>query len=377
MVYRVGERSAEILIRELFEAAGVRIGGTSRHDLQVHDRRFFGRVLSDGNLGLGDSYMDGMWDSPALDETICRLLQVGFYDDVRPGLRECVSILRARLFNLQRLGRAFEVGRRHYDIGNDLFEAMLDSRMIYSCGYWRNAHSLEEAQLAKLDLVCRKIGLKPGMKVLDLGCGWGGFARHAAQAYGAEVTGITVSREQAELAGQRCRGLPVEIRLEDYRAARGTYDAVISLGMLEHVGPKNYRTYMEVTHRCLAPHGVALVQTICGNESVRRLDPWMNRYIFPNGVLPSLVQMGRSMEHLLVLEDVHNFGPYYDRTLMAWHDNLRGAWRRLGSRYDERFRRMWNYYLLSCAATFRARRHQLLQLVMTRTGAPQPDCRHS
>jgi cyclopropane-fatty-acyl-phospholipid synthase len=372
----VGARSAETLIRELFEAAGVRIGGTSRHDLQVHDHRFYRRVLAEGNLGLGETYMDGLWDSPALDEMIERLLRAGVYGKAKATPREIALLLSARLLNLQKLGRAFEVGRKHYDIGNDLFEAMLDPRMIYSCAYWRNAHCLEEAQVAKLDLVCRKIGLKPGAKVLDLGCGWGGFARHAAEAYGAEVTGLTVSREQAELAARRCRGLPVEIRLEDYRAVRGRYDAVVSLGMLEHVGPKNYRTYMEVSHRSLAPHGVALIQTICGNTSVRYVDPWIDRYIFPNGVIPSLDQMSRAMQGLFVIEDVHNFGPYYDRTLMAWYDNLRAEWPRLDARYDARFRRMWNYYLLSCAATFRARDHQLLQLVLTREGDPQPDCRH-
>ncbi len=377
MLAAVGTRSAEALIRELFEAAGVRIGGTGRHDLQVHDPRFYRRVLGDGNLGLGEAYMDGLWDSPAIDEMIARLLQGGLYDRARTGPREIALFLGARFCNLQRIGRAFEVGRRHYDIGNDLFEAMLDSRMIYSCAYWRSAHALEEAQLAKLDLVCRKIGLKPGAKVLDLGCGWGGFARHAAENYGAEVTGLTVSREQAELAERRCRGLPVEIRLQDYRAVHGRYDAVISLGMLEHVGPKNYRTYMEVSFRCLAPHGVSLIQTICGNRSARYVDPWMNRYIFPNGVIPSLDQLSRAMQGLFVMEDVHNFGPYYDRTLLAWHENLCAAWPHLGAHYDERFRRMWNYYLLSCAATFRARHHQLVQLVVTRAGAPQPDCRHT
>jgi cyclopropane-fatty-acyl-phospholipid synthase len=358
------------------ETAGVRVDGTARHDIQVHDPRFYARVLSGGNLGMGETYMDGMWDSPAIDEMACRLLRAGLYDRVRIGPREILMLARARLFNLQSLRRAFEVGRRHYDVGNELFEAMLDSRMVYSCGYWRNSHSLEEAQLAKLDLVCRKIGLKPGMKVLDLGCGWGSFARHAAEAYGAEVTGITVSREQAKLAKERCRGLPVKIHLEDYRNTRGNYDAVISLGMFEHVGPKNHRTYMEVTDRCLLPHGVALVQTICGNRFSPHMDPWISGYIFPNGALPAPVQLAHAMEGLLVLEDVHNFGPDYDRTLMAWYDNLREAWPRLGARYDERFRRMWNYYLLTCAATFRARYNQLLQLVMTRTGTPQPDCRH-
>jgi cyclopropane-fatty-acyl-phospholipid synthase len=377
MLVTVGARHAEKLIRELFEAAGVRIGGSSRYDLRVHDPRFYRRVLTDGNLGLGESYMDGFWDSPAPDEMIERLLRGGVYDRARASPRAVALILSARLLNAQRLARAFEVGRRHYDIGNDLFEAMLDSRMIYSCAYWRNAHSLEEAQLAKLDLVCRKIGLKPGATVLDLGCGWGGFARYAAEAYGAEVTGLTVSREQAALAARRCRGLPIEIRLEDYRAARGQFDAVISLGMVEHVGPKNYRTYMEVTHRCLAPHGVALIQTICNNRSARYIDPWMDRYIFPNSVIPSLDQLAVAMQGLFVLEDVHNFGPYYDDTLMAWHANLETQWPSLAARYDARFRRMWNYYLLSCAASFRTRNHQLLQLVMTPAGSPQPDCRHT
>jgi len=373
----VQEQSAEAFVRGLFETAGVRVGGTARHDLHVHDPAFYARVLSGGNLGLGETYMDGLWDSPAVDEMACHLLRTGIYDRVHLGPLELLMLVRARTLNLQSITRAFEVGRRHYDVGNDLFEAMLDPRMVYSCAYWRNARDLEEAQLAKLDLVCRKISLKPRMKILDLGCGWGGFARFAAETYGAEVTGITVSRAQAELARERCAGLPVEIRLEDYRVTRGRYDAVVSLGMLEHVGPKNHRTFMEVAERCLVPHGVALIQTICTNKTSPHIDPWMNRYIFPNGALPAPVQLARAMEGLFVLEDAHNFGPHYDRTLMAWHENVREAWPQLNPRYDERFHRMWTYYLLSCAATFRARYNQLLQLVVTPIGASQPDCRHT
>jgi len=372
----VERRSAETFVRAVFESAGVRVGGTARHDLQVYDRRFYARVLAEGNLGMGETYMDGLWDSPAVDEMLFRLIRSGLYDRARVGARGRLLLLRARLFNLQSLRRAFEVGERHYDVGNDLFEAMLDARMTYSCGYWRNVRTLDEAQCAKLDLVCRKIGLKPGRRALDLGCGWGSFARYAAEVYGAEVTGVTVSRAQAAWAAERCRGLPVEIRLGDYREVSGSYDAVVSIGMLEHVGPKNYRTYMQVTDRCLAPHGVALIQTICSNQISCYLDAWMNRYIFPNGVLPALEQLERAMRGRFVLEDVHNFGPDYDRTLMAWYGNLRGVWSRLGSRYDERFRRMWTYYLLSCAATFRARYNQLVQLVMTQIGTPQPNCRH-
>jgi len=351
------------------------VDGPARHDIQVHDPRFYDRVARDGNLGLGETYTEGMWDSRAVDEMIERLLRAGTREREPTGPREIAALLRARLVNLQSLRRAFEIGRRHYDIGNDLYAAMLDPRMIYSCAYWKKASSLEEAQLAKLDLVCRKVGLKPGMKVLDIGCGWGGFARHAAAVYGAEVTGITVSRAQAEWAVASCRGLPVEIRLEDYRTTRGSFDAVVSLGMLEHVGPKNYRTFMQVVDRCLAPGGAALLQSIASNTSERALDAWMGRYIFPNSVLPSLAQVALAMEGIFVPEDVHNFGPYYDHTLMAWYQNVSEAWPSLGAHYDARFRRMWSYYLLSCAGSFRARHIQLLQLVLTRTGTHQPHCR--
>ena len=272
---------------------------------------------------------------------------------------------------------AFEVGERHYDLGNDLYQAMLDKRMNYTCGYWKDAATLDEAQEAKLDLVCRKIGLQPGMRVLELGCGWGSFAKYAAEKYGAEVLGVTVSKEQVALGMEQCQGLPVELRLQDYREVEGTYDAVISIGVMEHVGYKNYRTYMQVVDRCLKEDGIAFVHTIGGNRSATSSDPWTNKYIFPNGMLPSIAQLGAAMEGLFVMEDWHNFGPHYDRTLMAWHANFEAAWPELKANYDERFYRMWRYYLLSCAGGFRSRNNQLWQIVMTRTGTPQPDCRVS
>jgi cyclopropane-fatty-acyl-phospholipid synthase len=279
--------------------------------------------------------------------------------------------VKARLFNLQ-AAHAFEPGERHYDIGNDLYRPMLGERMMYTCAYWRDADTLDAAQEAKLDLVCRKIGLRAGMRVLDLGCGWGGFAAFAAERYGAEVVGMTVSREQVAWAREHYAGLPVDIRLEDYRNATGSYDAVVSIGLMEHVGPKNYRGYMELVSRCLAPGGVAFIHTIAGNRARSQIDPWFQKHIFPNAVLPTLGQLAAAMAETLVPEDVHNIGEHYDRTLMAWWDNFDASWPELRQRYGEPFYRMWKYYVLSSAAGFRSRHFQLYQIVATSLGTPQP-----
>jgi cyclopropane-fatty-acyl-phospholipid synthase len=252
---------------------------------------------------------------------------------------------------------------------------MLDRRLNYTCAYWRNARNLDEAQEAKLELVCQKIGLKEGMSVLELGCGWGSFAKYAAEKHGARVLGVTVSKEQVALGMELCKGLPVELRLQDYRLVEGKYDAVVSIGIMEHVGYKNYRTYMEVADRCLKEDGVAFVHTIGGNVSATSGDAWSNTYIFPNGMLPSIAQLGRAMEGIFVMEDWHNFGPHYVPTLRAWYANFEQAWPSLRDKYGERFRRMWHYYLLGAAGGFRARHSQLWQVVFTRKGAAQPDCR--
>jgi cyclopropane-fatty-acyl-phospholipid synthase len=261
----------------------------------------------------------------------------------------------------------------YYDLGNELYCAMLDKRLNYTCAYWRDAKNLDEAQEAKLDLVCRKIGLEEGMTVLELGCGWGSFAKFAAEKYGARVTGVTVSKEQVALGMDLCKGLPVELRLQDYRLVQGQYDRVISIGIMEHVGYKNYRTYMETVNRTLKPDGIAFFHTIGANQSETNGDAWSNKYIFPNGMLPSIAQLSKAMEGLFLMEDWHNFGPYYDLTLLAWHDNFEQAWLGLKRHYDERFHRMWRYYLLSSAGGFRSRLQQLWQVVMTRYGSPQPE----
>lgn len=366
---------AEATVRDLFQEVGVRVDGPEPHDPQVHDSRFYRRVLAEGSLGLGESYVEGWWDAEAVDVFIFRVLSGGLSRRVRRSPRIMAQALQARILNLQRPNRASRHVRSHYERGLDLFRVMLDRRMVYSCGYWREAETLDEAQEAKLDLTCRKLGLAPGMRLLDIGCGWGALARHAAERFGVEAVGITLSPEQAAVARETCGDLPVEIRVQDYREVRERFDAVVSVGMFEHVGPRNHRRYMEAVDRCLSPEGVSLLHTIAGNEPTPHIDPWIHRHIFPGGHLPTLAEIAGAAEGLFVLEDVHNFGPDYDRTLMEWCRRFEAGWEALADRYDATFRRAWRYYLLSCAGAFRARFTQLFQVVLSRPGASREHLR--
>ncbi len=356
-------------VQRILSHADIYLGGGRPWDIHVHDERLYQRVLNGGALAFGESYMDGWWDCEALDEAICRLRTADLENAVRPW-QMAWMLVKAKALNLQSRERAFEVGEWHYDLGNDLFEKMLDERMIYSCGYWREAQTLGEAQEAKLDLICRKLGLKEGDRLLDIGCGWGGLARFAAEEYGAEVVGITISKEQAALGRERCAGLPIEIRLQDYRDLRETFDHVASVGMFEHVGVKNYAAYFGVVQRALRPGGLFLLHTIGGAGDTPTADPWLNKYIFPNGSAPSAGQIIKALGKRFVLEDWHAFGADYDRTLMAWHANFTRHWDELSATYDERFRRMWTYFLLACAGGFRARKNFLWQLVLSPEGVP-------
>ncbi len=359
--------AAEREVRELLAMARIEVNGNQPWDMQVHDNRLYRRILSEGSLGLGEAYMDGWWDCNQLDGFAHRALRANLDREISQ-LHGVLLGVRAVVSNLQSRSRGLSLGERHYELGNPLYERMLDRRMVYSCGYWAEAQNLEQAQEAKLDLVCRKLGLKPGDSVLDIGCGWGGFAEYAAQHYGVRVLGLTLSESQAGVARKRCAGLQVEICLEDYREIDERFDHIVSLGMFEHVGWKNYGTFMDVARRCLKEHGLFLLQTIGSNQTHFASDPWIDRHIFPNGELPSVVQLSKALEGRFVIEDWQNFGADYDRTLMAWHANIESAWGELSGSYDERFQRMWRYYLLTCAGSFRARRNQLWQLVLSKHG---------
>ena len=340
----MGKNNAEKIVRDLVATADITINGSQPYDIHVKNPHFYRRVLSQGSMGLGESYMHGWWECEQLDEFINRVLRADVPSQIKGDAKLMWHVLRARIFNLQSPHRAYQVGERHYDIGNDLYEAMLDSRMNYTCAYWRDAKNLDQAQVNKLDLVCQKIGLKAGMTVLELGCGFGSFAGYAAEKYGVHVTGVTVSKKQVEWATKKYADLPVDIRLQDYRNVNGQFDRVISIGVMEHVGYKNYPSYMHVVDRTLKPDGLAFVHTIGGNESVGITDPWTEKYIFPNGSLPSIAQLAKAMEGLFIMEDWHNFGPDYDPTLMGWYENFNNAWPELKKRYSERFYGMWSYY---------------------------------
>ncbi|NET09924.1 MAG: cyclopropane fatty acyl phospholipid synthase [Merismopedia sp. SIO2A8] len=362
-------------IQHLLQQADIEINGDRPWDIQVHHERLFDRLLADGSLAAGEAYMDGWWDCAQLDEFFAKLLRCKLEDSFKHWT--IVQIIQAKFLNFQSVYRAFRVGQHHYDLGNDLYEAMLDRNLVYSCGYWRQATTLESAQQEKLDLIARKLDLQPGMRVMDIGCGWGSTARYLAEQYGVCMVGITISEEQSHYARRLCEGLPVEIRLQDYREmgqsstdkiCHETYDRILSVGMFEHVGYKNYRTFFECVKHCLNDDGRFLLHTIGTNILTVRTDPWIERYIFPNSMVPCEQYVASAFNGLLVLEDWHNFGPDYDKTLMAWFQNFDQNWPKLKDKYGDRFYRMWSYYLLSCAGSFRARKNHVWQLLLTPRG---------
>lgn len=362
--------SAEKIVQDLLDPADIKINGSRGWDLQVFHEDFFRRILREGSLGLGEAYMDGWWEATALDEFFTRVLMADLEEKIRGDWRTLLWIFGQRIINPQRKEAAYHIGEHHYDAGNDLYQAMLGRRLIYSCGYWRNACNLDEAQEAKLDLVCRKLRLKPGQKILDIGCGWGGLAKFAAENYRVSVVGVTVSKQQLALGKELCCGLPVQLQFKDYRDIDGEYDHIVSIGMFEHVGYKNYRTYMQVAHDRLKEGGLFLLHSIGKNCSYKNMDPWFAKYIFPNSLIPSAAQIARAIENLFVIEDWHNFGADYDKTLLAWFQNFEDHWDVLQHTYDDRFYRMWKYYLLSSAAAFRARKNNLWQIVLSKKGLP-------
>ncbi|MBY5960022.1 cyclopropane fatty acyl phospholipid synthase [Membranicola marinus] len=352
----------------LLREADITVNGDQPWDIHIKNKKVYNRVIRKGSLGLGESYMDGWWEVEQLDAFFDRVLRSKLDEKFTRTPQNMIRYLKAWALNLQTKSKASSSIIHHYDIGHDLYRAMLDKRMVYTCAFWDNATTLDEAQEAKLDLICQKLNVKSDDHILDIGCGWGSFARFAAEKYGARVTGVTISKDQAKYGRQLCEGLPVEIRLQDYRDVSEKYDKIVSLGMMEHVGQKNYKTYLNTAARALKDDGLFLIQVIGRNTSAYKADAWISKYIFPNGMLPSIKQIGKALENTFVMEDWHNFGPYYDKTLMAWFDNFDHHWDELKNNYSERFYRMWKYYLLSCAGAFRSRSNQLWQIVLSKEG---------
>jgi cyclopropane-fatty-acyl-phospholipid synthase len=372
---------SENIVKMLFAKAGIAINGHNPWDMQIHDERCYDRFLKDRSLGLGEAYMDGWWDAKELDETIARIARAHIEDALHMNSKLMLYLLRRKMFNVANKRYAFAVAEKHYDIGNELFEAMLDPDLNYSCGYWKNIgnpsiawkipRNLAKAQQLKLELTCRKLYLRKGQRVLDVGCGWGNFAKYAASHLGVKVVGITVSKQQAALAKKRCKGLPVKILIQDYRdLEKQQFDKIVSIGMFEHVTYKNYNTYMRKVASVLKQDGLFLLHTIGTNKSTIANDPWIEKYIFPNSHIPSMTQMSKAIEEIFVIEDVHNFGVYYYPTLMAWFRNFNKNWKKLAAtnleKYNERFYRMWKFYLLASAGSFKARALQMWQIVLSK-----------
>ncbi len=355
------------IVQKLLDGAGISINGSKSYDIQVHDERLYKRIVLKGSLGLGEAYMDGWWDVKQLDEFFYRLLKYKIDEKVKTWVK-FLSNIKSILFNMQDKVRSKLVVKKHYDIGNDLYMSFLDPYNQYTCGYFEDTDDLNEAQEKKLALICKKLELSAKDKVLDIGCGWGGFMKYAAEKIGCHVTGISISGEQIRYAREFTKNLPVTFRKMDYRELRGKFDKVLVCGMLEHVGAKNYRRIIEIVHNCMDKSGKFLLHTIGGNTPVTSTDPWISTYIFPNSLLPSISQISKATEGVFVLEDLQNFGAYYDKTLLAWYHNFKKNWDTLKTRYDNRFFRMWEYYLLSCAGSFRARDNQLWQFVFTPEG---------
>ena len=365
---------AKTMVTSMLAVADIRIGGDRPWDIQVHNPDLYRRVLKQGTLGVGESYMEGWWDCDQLDVMFCRAIRAHLESKIHNNLPVFAIMAAQTLFNLQSVARASMVAEQHYNMDNAMFARMLGPTMNYSCGYWKDASTLDEAQNNKMELICRKLALKEGMSVLDIGCGWGGLSLYMAEHYGAKVTAVTVSTEQFAYAREHDAEHKVNWVLEDYRSIKGRFDRIVSVGMFEHVGRKNYKVFMDTTHTLLDPAGLFLLHTIGSSTRKTGTDPWINKYIFPNGMLPSPVCIGKAIMGRYVMEDWHNFGADYDKTLMAWHQRFEEGYAEGAFQCSERVRRMYRYYLLSCAGAFRARDIQLWQIVLSPQGVEGGYC---
>lgn len=363
-------KNEEEFLQQVAQEFGITLNGDKPYDIQVHSPEVYKMVVKNGSLGLGEAYIKGLWDCEDLSELFYKVTSVhGNEIAIKKNLRLLLFVFKHKLFNFQSVKRSVAVCDQHYNLGNELYNRMLDRELNYSCAYWKNADNLDDAQKAKLDLICRKMHLKPGMRVLDVGCGWGSFARYAAKHYGVDVTGITISKEQINYANQHIGDLPIRFLMEDYREFKAEpFDRIISIGMFEHVGIKNYQTYFRHLKHLLKDDGLFLLHTIGTTITAADPDPWIEKYIFPNSKLPSMCQISKSIEKHFCLEDLHNFGADYDKTLMAWYHNFVAAWPEIKHHYDDEFYRIWTYYLLTCAGTFRSRTIHLWQLVLSKYG---------
>jgi len=351
-----------------------RFGSGETQSLTIHDDAFFRRIATRGKLGVGESYTAGEWDSDDLVGLLELLLRnAASASERHAGWRRLLEA-RPRLNRRNGMLRARRNIAYHYDLGNDLFRLMLDETMTYSCAVFDGIDEpLADAQRRKYRRICEQLHLTAEDRVLEIGCGWGGFAHFAATEYGCSVTGLTISGEQAALARERTSGLDVRICEEDYRRHEGSYTKIASIEMLEAIGEKQFGTYFETIDRLLEPSGIACVQTILIPddrwERYRKSPDWIERYVFPGCLIPSLTALTGAMtaSSSLMVHEVDEIGSHYAETLRRWRASFLAQIdevRALG--YDRRFERTWDFYLAFCEAAFRTRALRDVQLTLTR-----------
>ena len=352
----------------LFDIADIRVGGDRPWDIHVSNSEFFARCFANPSLGLGESWMEGWWECERLDEMFLRAGRANLQKHMK--ISDAALLLLAKMFFRPSKDDSSQYGRDHYELGTELFRRMLGERMAYSCGYWKDASNLDEAQENKLDLIAAKLGFEPGQRVLDIGCGWGGMLRYFAEKYGINGVGVTISEDQYIQGNELCADLPVEIRLLDFKDLEDKFDRIYSVEMIGHLHPKKYRGFMEQIKRSLGPGGLFLLQTMGCDRSDIKTDPWIEKYIFPDSHLPTASRIAKASEGHLVLEDWHCFSQDYDRTFSAWNSNLIAARDEIGADQDQRVFRVWEYYLCACASGFRAGVNRLWQIVYSSADNP-------
>ncbi len=368
----------ERVIRELLAVGEIEINGRNPWDLAVKNPHFYKRVLTEGVLGFAESYISGWIECERMDDLIARLLRADIKNKLKKNWGLLFHILKSRVFNLQVLSRSSQVAHVHYNLSNSFYELMLGKTMAYTAAYWKDAKTLDEAQNRKYDLICRKLYLEEGETVLELGCGWGGFAKYAAENYGCKMVSVNISSEQVNYAKEHCKGLPVSVFHSDYRDYSAynpesvSFDKAVSIGMAEHVGPKNYRSLFRVVDHQLKNDGLFLLHTIGSDVSLSTCEPFTHKYIFPNSVLPSIKQIGAATEGYFVTEDLQNFGKYYFNTLKEWYNNYKINWDTIQKldeeKFDARFDRIWSFYLLGGMGMAKSKANHLWQFVFSKKG---------
>jgi cyclopropane-fatty-acyl-phospholipid synthase len=366
---------SKVFIKGLLLKAGITIGGNKPYDIHVHNEAFYDLVMTSGSLGLGESYIEKYWDCAQIDEFINRIIRADLSSEVGKDFKSLARIILAKVKNYQKASQSASDISEHYDIGDGWYESFLDNRMVYTCGYWKNATNLDEAQEAKLNLSCRKEKIEDGMHILDIGSGWGSYAKYVLENFkNVTVTGISNCKTHVQYATNTCKAYKnrVEFQLHDWGKIAGKYDAIASFGMFEHVGPKNYRRFMKKVYNSLSSdESLFLLHCISSNTATTSTDPYIQKRIFPGTVIPSVAGISKATDGLLKLEDWHLFGQDYDTTLMAWHNNFVKNFPELFKigKFNERNFRKQVYYFCMCAGSFRANKNDLSQIVFSKNAA--------